>query len=258
MAGEIGRYDPTTAKWVVDSIKLLLSKNYAAPGEMLASMRASANQNAIHVRNTDTEDAPGYACMQVIGIENPSGGAIDRTYLQVTQPTDQYGRDGWYVFNGPEVIAASGYGVAYAGGHGKVYGFAGSFGDRCLPQVDSWQVTKDPTGWMVFAGSDEVATNTYRVFSSPIMSSAAWFQTPVGGIPAFAASTFGKATCDLYSGSLDGSNDLTFTAATDEDSSQITHTVYNQSVDPVGAAEKIQAVLIDGLWIANYEDCGTA
>ena len=258
MAGEIGRYDPATAKWVVDSIKMLQSKVFASQGEMLAAMRAASNQRTLHVRNTDTVDAPGYACMQVIGFQNPASGSRDRSYLQCKRPTDQYGRDGWYVFAGPEGVAADGYGVAYRSDSVLVAGYTASFGDRLLPTVGAWTATKDPTGWMIFGGNDDVDTDVCRVFCTSIMSGAAWFETPGGGIPAFASGTFGKATCNLLYGSLDGSNDLSHIAATDEDDTQITHTVYNQSVDPVGASEPIQAVLIDGLWIANYEDCGTA
>lgn len=256
---QIGRFEPDTARWVVDRLKWLLSQQSYSQGEVLAAMTASANQRAIHVRNTDTEDAPGYACMQVVGIANPPSEQVDRTYLEVQQPSDQYGRDGWYVFNGPEIIAADDYGVAYAGPHAKVSGYAGSFGERCLPIPFDWAVTRDPTGWMHFAGSDDTPTATdtdlIRVFCSPITSIVAVFETPVGGIPAISGGTLGKATCDLYELSVDGSGNATYSAATDEDSTQITHTVRNMSSETVFGSIKIQATLIDGLWIANWEDC---
>ena len=251
---QIGRYEPDTARWVVDRLKWLLSQQTFSPNELLAALGGVANQRVVHVRNTDAADADPYACMQVVGIENPASGSVDRTYLQVQKPTDQYGRDGWYLFNGPEEIPADGYGVAYEGPHARVYGISASVGDRCLPQVNDWQVTKDPTGWMHYCGADDVADDVSRVLCNPIMSIVAFFETPVGGIDA-ASTSYGKATCDLKKPSLDGSNDLTLAAALDETSTQITHTVYNQSSDAVGASQIIQAVLIDGLWIANYEDC---
>lgn len=251
----IGRYEPDTARWVIDQIKSMMSRQYYSPAELLAGLGSDANQRSIHVKNTDAADAPGYACMQVVGIQNPySSTVVDRTYLEVEKPSDQYGRGGWYVFNGPEEIAADDYGVAYGGPSVKVLGFSGSFGDRCLPIIDDWSITKDPTGWMHFAGSDDTATDLNRVLVSPILSSVAIFETPSGGIPA-ASSDLGKATCDLYSLDLDGSNDASYVAADDEDDTQIEHTVYNMALESVAGSAKIQAVLVDGLWIANWEEC---
>lgn len=252
---DIGRYRPDTARWVIDQIKLMKSRQFYSPAELLAALGAPANQNAIHVQNTELSAAPAYACMQVKGIRNPDSGSVDRTYLQVEQPSDQYGRDGWYVFNGPEKIPVDGYGVAYAGPHAKVLGFSGSFGDRCLPLTGTWYVTKDPTGWMHFGGSDDVSEDVIRVLCSPIMSTTAIFEPPGGGIPALSASTMGKATCDLKQISVDGSGNASTAAATDENSSQITHTVHNMATTAVAGSADIQAVLIGGVWIANWEQC---
>jgi len=252
----IGRYDPDTARWVVDRIKWLLSQQYVAPGELLAALGSTADQNAIAVRNVDISNADAYACMQVTGVENPSASETvkDYTYLTVTQPTDQYGRDGFYVFNGPEPIAANGYGIAYDSPQIlAIAAGSGSVGDRYLPQTSSWELDKDVSGPYVLAGSDDVASNTYRFFRDPIVT--AWFTTPGGGIPAASSGTWGKATCTLRTKSVDGSGNVSLANAQDCASTSITHTVHNPSETAVGAGVDIEATLTEGLWEANWEDC---
>lgn len=253
---EIGRYSPTTAKWVIASIKQMQKRMaaFATIKQVRAIAGVSHDHNAIHVENTDAEDAPPYACMQVVGRRNPPSDRRDYLYLQVQRPTDQYGVDGWYVFNGPETIAADGFGVAYAQEHARVYGVTGSVGDRLLPKIDSWQLTKDPTGWMVLIGSDDVYDDTYRILNCP-MTGRAWFKTPGGGIDAATGGTSGKAECDLMIAALDGSGDSALTYATDENAAQITHYVHNRSAGAVGGTVEIQAFLINGIWFSNWEDC---
>lgn len=80
------------------------------------------------------------------------------------------------------------------------------------------------------------------------------FKTPVGGIAARSGTTLGKATCDAYYLSFDGT-DATITALTDSGSAQLTNTVFNMSTSAVGAEVYIQAVRIYGLYVANWEEC---
>lgn len=80
------------------------------------------------------------------------------------------------------------------------------------------------------------------------------FQTPSGGIPARSGTTLGKATCDAYYLSFDGT-DATIGALTDAGSTQLTDTVFNMSTSAVAGSVYIQAVRIWGLYVANWEEC---
>ena len=88
------------------------------------------------------------------------------------------------------------------------------------------------------------------------LAGRAWFETPSGGIPAASGGTDGKATCDLLVTSIDGSGDATRSGSLDETSTQITHTVYNAGAAAVAGSIETQCLLIDGVWVANWEDCG--
>jgi len=83
------------------------------------------------------------------------------------------------------------------------------------------------------------------------------FLTPSGGIPARSGTTLGKATCTLYYLSFDGT-DATLAAALDAESSGITATVFNMGLEAVNGSSYTQAVAINGLYVANWEDCGAS
>jgi hypothetical protein len=79
------------------------------------------------------------------------------------------------------------------------------------------------------------------------------FQTPGGGIPARSGTTLGKATCDAYYLSFDGTDaDI---SALQDGGSTLTSTVFNMSTEAVGGSAYIQAVRIYGLYVANWEEC---
>lgn len=83
------------------------------------------------------------------------------------------------------------------------------------------------------------------------------FQTPSGGIPAIDGTTLGKADCTLYKLSFDGS-DATIGPWNDNAGLALTRTVYNMGSAAVEENVYIQVARINGLYVANWEDCDAA
>lgn len=73
----------------------------------------------------------------------------------------------------------------------------------------------------------------------------ALFFTPVGGIPARDGNTLGQANCNRVI-----INGLTISTATSQP-----ERVVNISLDDVGEEKYIQCLWIEGVWVANWEDC---
>lgn len=253
---DIGRYNPRTAQWVIDQIRLLQRSmaGLVTRKEFYSSVGISHDQAAIQVRNVDAQDAPAFAVMQVVDTQNPTAGVRDYCYLHVQRPSDQYGRDGFYLVNGPTIIPADEYGVAY--GVNQCVAIAegsGTVGDRYIPKIGSWKLDKDASGQWIFAGADDVDADGYRFFSDggeKIM----WFTTPSGGIPAYSGGVYGSAVCTLKRVALSGTA-ASLVTSLDCAGAANTHRVYNAGMEAVEENEDIQAVLINGTWWANWEEC---
>ena len=80
------------------------------------------------------------------------------------------------------------------------------------------------------------------------------FKAPSGGIPAKSGTTLGKATCDAYYLSFDGT-DADLAVLQDSGSTTITATVFNMGSEAVAADAFVQAMRCNGLYLANWEDC---
>jgi hypothetical protein len=81
--------------------------------------------------------------------------------------------------------------------------------------------------------------------SRPGRQFAALFLTPSGGIPGRSGSTLGAANCQRVT-----KEGLTLATATSQ-----TERVCNLSTEDVGGSVYVQALWIDGDWIANWEEC---
>lgn len=85
------------------------------------------------------------------------------------------------------------------------------------------------------------------------------FKTPSGGIPARTGAAMPGVLCTLQRVVVDSvSGDRTPTPSLDSLGNPIQQMVYNQGKDAVGELIEIQAVLIDGQMVANWEDCSVA
>lgn len=239
---------PADARFVLDFCRRLSASGVGSTrGGGQSELRDPAHP-AIYFRNDSGAEVPAYACMEITGTAEVNS----RTYFTIDQPSSDDG--GPYLFNLHRTVASGGYGVGSAGPDIRAVGVSTSeaIGTRFNATASAWTIQAHPIGPFIKIGNDQVvASSTLRMVYRDD-AQIALFQTPGGGIPAFASGTLGKATCTLYEFSVDGSGNASYA------STSFTRTVHNMSVDPVGATEKIQAVLIDGLWIANYEDCGTA
>lgn len=120
------------------------------------------NQKQIYVRNDETEAAPPYACMQVIDTVEEAG----QNYLIVEKPIDSDGAAGWYVFNGPnEIEASGGFGIAFDGPLCRMLtdGSTVTAGDVWGPVASQWTIA--PSGSLfVAAGEDDIAADVMRGF----------------------------------------------------------------------------------------------
>ena len=129
-------------------------------------------------------------------------------------------------------------------------------GVRFSPQDGEWSLKENVAGPFVNAGSeDTIGSGAARFLVQPTGAVVKTFTTPGGGIPAASGGTYGKATCTMRLLTADGSNDVTAANQQDASSTDITATVYNQASEAVAGSSDIQAVYIDGFWIANWEDC---
>jgi hypothetical protein len=79
----------------------------------------------------------------------------------------------------------------------------------------------------------------------PPKQMCAMFFTPLGGIPARSGTTLGSANCNRVT--IGG---LTLLTATSE-----TERVVNLGTDAIGGSGYIQCLWIDGVWVANWEQC---
>ena len=101
------------------------------------------------VKNTETEEIPAYACMQVTGVEDVAG----RTTITVSKPTTL---DGQYLFNSQFAIPAesattSGVGWAYRYGLVVMLGDTPTTpGESYQPIVASWEVEAGGSGFVVY------------------------------------------------------------------------------------------------------------
>ena len=261
MAGDIGRYSPETARWVIATLKRIERRlaQFATVRQMYSLVGAGHDQDGIKVKNVDSEDAPAFCVFQAVDTEEPYDSTrIDNTYIEVQRPTDQYGRDGFYLINGPSIIPADGYGTAYDRPHCRVLAEgSGSAGDRYIPIVDEWKLDKDVSGPFVYAGPDDsIHTDVYR-FRQDGGEKLCWFTTPGGGIPASSSGTYGKATCTLRTKVVDGSGNVSLTNAKDCSNADITHIIHNAG-GAVGASIDIEASMTGGLWETQWEDCNSA
>lgn len=91
----------------------------------------------------------------------------------------------------------------------------------------------------------------------PTGPAAKVFKTPSGGIPGASGGVFGNAVCTMRQLSESGGS-VSPTDQLDSSGAAITATVHNMGVDPVGGDVDIQGLLIDGFWVANWEDCSSA
>lgn len=71
------------------------------------------------------------------------------------------------------------------------------------------------------------------------------FKTPVGGIPARSGTTLGEAECKRVG----------FDGTTVIDSTGDGEWVRNLGLEDVGAEVYIQALWVEGTWLANWEQC---
>lgn len=196
-------------------------------------------------RNDSGETIPPFACMQVTGVAEVG----ERFYLTVDKPVDNSGEDGPYLFNlyreiGTETDDKFGTGTVYGMGRVRCTTSSPAVGTRIGPQASSWDCDEFSGGFLTVMGDDP--DNSGVVFVSTFRKhyGMAVFETPGGGIPAISGTTLGSATCTLQS--LVGGT-IAATSTTD--------TVYNMASEAVAGSVNIQAALIDGIWVANWEDC---
>lgn len=82
------------------------------------------------------------------------------------------------------------------------------------------------------------------------------FQTPPSGIPAISGDELGMAECDAWYLKKDASTGVvTREALKDPDDNQLVDNVYNMGEEDVEGDSIIQAARINGIYVANWEDC---
>lgn len=241
---DYGFFSPAAAQQLLADVRALKAAVFGSGGMFTPRFPAPK----IYVHNVSGEEIPAYACMQTTGTESISG----RTYIQVDKPADVSGEAGGYLFNGPRAIAIDKNGVGFAGPHVQALGDGGTAtaGKRWGPQASSWEVAESPSGFLICIGDDADAPATDVVrFVYSYGFGLVHFQSPSGGIPAFASNTMGSASCDIYESSDAG-------VLSD---SLINDTIYHMATNAFAGSKRGIAARNDaGLLVAIVEDCGAA
>lgn len=205
----------------------------------------------IKFRNDSGEACPAYAAMEVTGTATVG----DRTVFTIDKPSTHWGKA--WLFNLHREVADGEYGLADAGVEVFALSDATSAaaGTRFSPQDGQWSLKENVAGPLVAAGSEAtIGSGAARYLIQPTGAVVKVFTTPSGGIPAASSGVFGKATCTMNlvqsaGGSTSASSQVDSTPAI------ITEKVFNMGAEAVDGGVDIQAVYIDGHWIANWEEC---
>lgn len=222
----------------------LLQRN---PKRWRAPIRRSTNQRMAEVPftpfiNNSGEEIPRWACMQLTGVEAKGD---EHFYITAEKPLAGDGNDGPYLFNGPMDIADgdAGTGIAYGIFRARCEQSLDP-GTRVGPDASSWDLVQFSGGpWTVIADDP---WNTGMTFVSSMRQhyGMAVFETPSGGIAARTTTTLPSEDCTLQN-----------VAGGVINAETITEKVYNMGSEAVAGSIYIQAALIDGIWVANWEDC---
>ena len=209
-------------------------------------------------RNDSGETIPPFGCVQITGTVVD----LNRTLYIVDKPADEWGLAGPYFFNGPREVEADDYGngspdldARAITKHTNV-----TVGSRMRPEKDTWKLYDSAGGLFQCCGEDDVGESVGDGNETIVRVQRAWpefirwFQSPSGGIPVRSGNDLGNAVCDAHE--LTGSSTATLGAMTDSDGGTVTDTVHNAAAnEAVGNSIYIQAVLIEGRWVANWEEC---
>ena len=250
---QAGLFTPADARMVLDAAKFVRDNGFALRALLRRTPLAMPDPAfpPIKFRNDSGETCPAYACMEVTGTATVGG----RTVFTIDKPSTHWG--GPYLFNLHRDVANGEYGLADAGV--EVFGLSDrptAAGYRFGPQAGSWSLQETVTGpFMQAADEANIGSGVARLIKQPNHPQIKVFYTPVAGINARSAGKYGKATCTMRILTADGSGNLSPSNQTDSTGATVTETVHNMGSDPVGGSEDIQAVWIDGFWIANWEEC---
>lgn len=206
----------------------------------------------IKFRNDSGEACPAYAAMEVTGTATVG----ERTVFTIDKPSTDYGKA--WLFNLHREVADGEFGIADAGV--EVYALSdatsAAAGTRFSPQSGSWSLKENVAGPLVAAGNEaNVGSGAARYLIQPTGAIVKVFTTPSGGIPAASGGTYGKATCTMNLVTLNGLGDASAATQLDSAGVAITEVVHNMGGEAVEGNVDIQAVYIDGHWIANWEEC---
>lgn len=252
---KLGAFTKDTAERILRAVNILDASGLLNPG-VLQSLVASGtvvDEEPVWVRNVSGEEIPAYACMQVTGTVNESGGV---NYLQVDKPADNSGAAGSFVFNSHEAIANNADGLAQAGtANLRGYKNSGtvSAGDAWQPVASQWYIAAGG-GMFIAHGEDDIASNVVKVSISGGGNGATMLaRSPGGGIDARTGTstsgpwTPGSASCLRCTF---GGSTITLGAET--------VTVYNSTDQDIAPEVVMQCKKIDGYWWVDVASCASA
>lgn len=250
---QAGLFTPDDARMVLDAARFVRDNGLALRALLKRNPLDPPNPAfpPIRFRNDSGEACPAYAVMEVTGTATVG----DRTVFTVDKPSTDYGKA--WLFNLHREVGDGKFGLADAGV--EVYALSdatsAAAGTRFSPQDGEWSLKENVAGPLVAAGSeDNIGSGAARYLMQPTGAIVKVFATPSGGIPAASGGVFGKATCTMQLVQTAGSN-TSASSQVDSAPAIITETVFNMGAEAVDGDVDIQAVYIDGHWIANWEEC---
>ncbi|MEL6104803.1 MAG: hypothetical protein AAFU85_02145 [Planctomycetota bacterium] len=220
----------------------------------------SESRTPLVFQNVSGEKIPPFGCIQVTDTKVE----FERTLYIGDKPSDEWGIEGMYVFNGPREVEADGFGSGSPDLDARAITKHSNItaGARMRPEQGTWKLYESAGGLYQCVGEDAIGEVVGDGTEKIVRIQRAWpefirwFQSPSGGIPVRSGTALGNAVCTAYE--LTGSSSATLSALTDSDAAAITDTVHNAAEnEAVGNSVFIQATLIDGRWVANWEECVT-
>lgn len=251
---QAGLFTPEDARMVLDAARFVRDNGFALRAMLKRDPLGMPDPAfpPIKFRNDSGEACPAYACMEVTGTATVG----DRTVFTITKPTTDWGKA--WLFNLHREVADGEYGIADSGVElfALTDASSASAGTRFSPQNGAWSLKENVAGPLVNCGSeDTIGSGAARFLVQPTGAIVKVFVAPSGGIPAASGGTYGNAVCTMRRLVADGIGNVSATNETDASASAVTQTVHNMGGEAVQPDATIQAVYIDGKWIANWEEC---
>jgi hypothetical protein len=251
MADDISVFDEATAKDVLSTIGALKASGLLSPQQTeanrgLPSRKAENTTPPTIVYNDSGQTVPAFGLMQVTGNLDEDG----RNYVKIKRPADSV-PPGLLLVNGPNEIAAGGYGVAQVGPTYRLLHDGGTYAAGYTLGLKIGAFTATSGHLFSVLGDDELVTGTNDVVRAMFADDTRLILAyTTGGATARSGTTLGKGTATMRYLAVSGT-DRVLTATTDTAAIDF----YNLAATTVGVNRYIMLLRFGADLICVWEEC---